>query len=368
MRVLVCPDKFRGTLGAAAVADAIGAGWRRERPDDEIDIAPMADGGEGTAEALVGARGRWVSATVSGPRGDDIEARFALLSDGTAVIESARASGIGLLAHGRRDPRRTTTLGTGQLIGAALDEGAQEVLVCLGGSGTNDGGTGMATGLGARFLDATGTPLAPGGAALLDLATIDLTRLDPRIARTRVVGLADVENPLTGPQGASVVFGPQKGASEEDVWVLDQALAHLAAVTARDVGVSPVDEPGAGAAGGLGFGLMAYLGAHLRQGAAAVADAVGLERRIEEADLVITGEGAFDATSLQGKVVGHVVTLAERARVPVKVLCGRRGEGGDGVDAVALVDEVGLEAAMGDPRASLRTVSAALAANAGVTA
>lgn len=359
MRVLVCPDKFRGTLGAAGVAEAIATGWHRARPDDELDLAPMADGGEGSADALIGDGGRWVSCTVRGPLGDPIDAAFALRRDGVAVIESARASGFALLSDARRDPRRTTTEGTGDLMRRALDEGASQLLVCLGGSATNDGGTGMAVALGARFLDSAGDPLSPGGAALLDLASIDLTGLDRRLATTRVVALADVRNPLTGPQGASAVFGPQKGASGDDVWVLDRALAHLAAVTWRDVGISPADEPGAGAAGGLGFGLLAFTGARLRPGAAAVAEAIELERRVREADLVITGEGSFDATSLQGKVVGYVLDLGRTAGTPVRVVAGRVDGYRTGVVSVA--DEVGLEAAMTQTRGSLVRVAASLA-------
>ena len=365
MRVLVCPDKFRGSLEAAAAAEAFAAGWRRTRPDDELDLAPMADGGEGTAEALTGPDARWIVASVAGPLGDPVEARFALLPDGTAVVGSARAAGMTMLAPSRRDPRRTTTRGVGELMRAALDEGSRRLLVCLGGSATNDGGIGMASALGARFLDARGASIGPGGAAALDLATIDITHLDPRLARTEIVGLADVRNPLTGPEGASAMFGPQKGATEDDVWLLDQALGHLAAVTARDLGVSPATEPGAGAAGGLGFGLLAFLGGRLRPGATAVADAIGLERRLRLADLVVTGEGAFDGTSLEGKVVGHVVEVARLAGVPVVVVCGRADARVDGLEVHALADEVGVEASVQEPRASLMTVASSLAASRG---
>lgn len=366
MRVLVCPDKFRGTLGAQAATDAIATGWRRVRPADELDLAPMADGGEGTAEALVGEHGRWVRTTVEGPLGDPVEATIGITSDGAAVVESARASGVALLAESRRDPRRTGTSGTGQLMRCALDEGATTILVCLGGSATNDGGTGMATALGARFLGADGAPLAPGGAALTTLARIDLTGLDPRIPRTRVVGLADVRIPLTGPNGASAVFGPQKGASPDDVWLLERALVHLAAVTERDLGSSPADEPGAGAAGGLGFGLLAFVGGRLRPGAVAVAEALGLERRVAEADLVITGEGTFDATSLEGKVVGHVLDLARTAGAPAAVLAGRNDLADDDrstarVTVRSLVEAVGSRAALEDPRTSLAALAASLA-------
>jgi glycerate kinase len=365
MRVLVCPDKFRGTLSAAAAAETIATGWRRSRPDDTLDLAPMADGGEGTAEALAGAGSRWATATVRGPLGDPVEGAVALLEDGTAVVESARAAGLGLLAPARRDPRRTSTYGVGELIRLALDHDARRLLVCLGGSGTNDGGTGMATALGARFIDGRGAPLRPGGEPLLDLAAIDISALDPRLLGVRIVGLADVRNPLTGPRGASAIFGRQKGASEDDVWRLDRALGHLAAVVTRDLGISSADEPGAGAAGGLGFGLLVFAGARLRPGAEAVAEAVDLEGRIRDADLVITGEGAFDQTSLEGKVVGHVLGIAEAAGVPAVVVCGS-AEGEIPRTAVrSLVDRVGRDAAFTEPRASLVAVAAALAAEEG---
>lgn len=362
MRVLVCPDKFRGTLVAAEAAEAIATGWRRARPGDDLDVAPMADGGEGTAEAIAGAGSRRVRARVRGPLGDPVDAGIALRADGTAVVESASAAGIALLAPTRRNPRRTSTLGVGDLVRVALDRSAREVLVCLGGSATNDGGAGMATALGARFLDASGSPIREGGEGLLDLARIDVAGLDARLAGVRVTGLADVRNPLTGPRGASAVFGPQKGASDDDVWLLDRALRHLAAVAGRDLGVSPSEEPGAGAAGGLGFGLVAFVGARLRPGAAAVADAIDLEARVREADLVITGEGALDATSLDGKVVGHVLALARAAGIPAVVVCGRAQGVVDGVTVRSLVEEVGREAALSEPRSSLVAVAAALAA------
>jgi glycerate kinase len=366
MRVLVCPDKFRGTLGAASAAQAIATGWRRIRPNDELDLAPMADGGEGTAEALVGERGRWITSIVRGPLGDPVDASFAMTADGTAVVESARASGSALVSGSRRDPRRTSTVGTGELILRALEEGPGTVLVCLGGSATNDGGVGMATALGGRFLDAAGAPVAPGGAGLVSLSRIDLTGLDHRLARTTVVGLVDVRNPLTGPNGASVVFAPQKGASEDDVWLLDRALTHLAAVTARDVGIAPTDEPGAGAAGGLGFGLVAFVGARLREGAAAVAEVLDLEGRVARADIVVTGEGRLDATSIDGKVVGHVLGLTRSTGVATAVLAGRvdldrEDERVAHVEVRSLVEAFGPDVAMGDARSSLVEVAASLA-------
>jgi glycerate kinase len=362
MRVLVCPDKFRGTLDASSAAEAIAAGWRRTRPDDTLDLVPMADGGEGTADALRSAGGREVVARVVGPLGDGIDASVVVLHDGTAVVESARAAGLDLLSALRRNPRRTTTEGVGLLMRTALDEGARRLLVCLGGSATNDGGVGMAAALGVRFLDGRGDPIGPGGEALLDLASVDLGGLDPRLAATEVVGLVDVRNPLTGPTGASATFGPQKGADPDDVWVLERALGHLAAVVHRDLAVAVADEPGAGAAGGLGFGLLAFCGARLRPGAEAVAEVVGLEARVREADLVITGEGALDATSLGGKVVGHVLGIAALAGVPVAVVCGRADVAVPSASVFSLVDAVGADAALADARSSLVSVVERVAA------
>jgi glycerate kinase len=365
MRVLFCPDKFRGTATARQVAESLETGWRRIRPGDQLSLRPMADGGEGTLDALAG-DGRVERVEVTGPLGDPVDAPLAVRADGTAVIEMATASGLQLLRADRRDPRRTTTRGVGELIRAALDAGARRILVCLGGSATNDAGTGMAKALGGRFLDATEGDVPDGGAALSDVARIDLTGLDPRLRSVELVALCDVDNPLTGPRGASAVFGPQKGASREDVWVLDRALADLAAVAARDLGVDLAREPGAGAAGGLGFGLTAFCGARLRRGVDAVADAVGLEAAVDGADLVVTGEGALDATSLGGKVVGAVLDRARLAGTPVVVVCGRADELPAGVDVTALVDLVGEAVALGEARRALETAGEALASRADV--
>jgi glycerate kinase len=368
MRVLVAPDKFRGTLSAVAAAEAIEAGWLRERPRDRIDLVPMADGGEGTMDALVGALGgRTETTSVTGPLGDQVDASFGLASGagGTVgVIEMARASGLGLIADARRDPRRATTRGTGELMARAIERGATSLLVCIGGSATNDGGTGMAAGLGWRFLDATGHELPDGGAALLGLARIDAGSVTAALRHVSVSGACDVDNPLTGPSGASAVYGPQKGASEDAVWLLDRALGHLAAVVHRDLGVDLKDEPGAGAAGGLGFGLLAFAGAHLRRGVDVVTEAVGLADRLVGADLVITGEGALDAQSLRGKVPAGVLDLARSRGVPAAIVCGRAEIEPPGVTVRSLVDAVGAEAAMGQARRSLETVSAQLAARA----
>lgn len=365
MRVLVAPDKFRGTLTARQAAEAIETGWRRARPADSLDLVPMADGGEGTLEALVEAQGgRIVAATVTGPLGDVVDAAFGLVEtvDGpTGVVESARASGLAVLGEGRRDPLHTTTRGTGELIVAALEAGARRVVVCLGGSATNDGGVGMASALGIRFLDARGKDLGDGGEALLELARIDERDLHPAVAAASFLGATDVENPLCGPSGASHVYGPQKGASPDDVFLLDRALSHLAAIVHHDLGIALKDEPGAGAAGGLGFGLLAFCGARLRRGVDVVIDAVDLGGKMDGADLVITGEGSLDAQSLYGKVPAGVIRLAALLSVPVAVLCGRSEVTPEGVTVRSLVDRVGEQAALGDARRSLELLAGELA-------
>ncbi|HLB39795.1 MAG TPA: glycerate kinase [Actinomycetota bacterium] len=364
MRVLVCPDKFRGTLTALQAAEAIERGWRRERPLDELEIVPLADGGEGTLDALVpdlaDTDARRVRCTVRGPLGEPLGAEFGLRGR-TGVVEMARASGLELLTTERRDPRRTTTRGTGELMLAALDAGVDRLLVCLGGSATNDGGVGMAAALGARFLDAEGRAIADGGAALMDLVRIDIGPMPATLRTVGVIGVTDVDNALCGPAGAAAMFAPQKGASPEDVVLLDRALAHLAAVTARDLGVDRSREPGAGAAGGLGFGLMAFAGARLRPGVEVVMEAVGFERRARAADLIITGEGSFDEQSLHGKVPAGVLGFAASAGVPVVIACGVASVAPEGVSVRSLVERVGAEAALGDARRSLELVAHELA-------
>ena len=260
MRVLVAPDKFKGTLTAEEAAEAIARGWERGDPTAEIETVPMADGGEGTLDALIAALGgERLTQEVSGPLGDPVGAEFAVVPTETGplgVVEMARASGLALISPARRDPRRTTTRGTGELILAACRAGVERVLVCIGGSATNDGGAGMAQAVGVRLLDSRGVDLGPGGAALLELATIDMTTLDPSVRAASFVVATDVDNPLVGPHGASAVYGPQKGATQEDVALLDTALGHLAAVIHHDLGLDIRIVPGGGAAGGLGGGLM----------------------------------------------------------------------------------------------------------------
>ncbi|MBL7524434.1 glycerate kinase, partial [Frankia sp. CNm7] len=311
LRVVIAPDSFKGSLAADQVADALADGWLSARPDDHVVRLPVADGGEGTldvfATAVPGARRHPV--TVLGPGGRPVDAEWLALPDGTAVVELARGSGLPLLGH-RRDPLGAHTVGLGQLLAAALDDPAtRQIIVTLGGSASTDGATGALAALGARFLDDGGAELPPGGGALARLAAVDLTGLRPPPPRG-VLCLTDVDAPLCGPRGAAAVFGPQKGAGADEITLLDGALRRLAALLGGDPGAA-----GAGAAGGAGYGLAAAWGARLVPGAATVAEHAGLPAALAEADLVITGEGRFDATSLAGKVVGGVLGMAAVAGV-----------------------------------------------------
>jgi glycerate kinase len=367
VRVLVAPDKFKGTLSAQQAAEAIAGGWERGDPAAQVEAVPMADGGEGTLDTLVAALGgNRFTEQVSGPLGDPVRAEFAVVpanGSGLGVVEMARASGLELISPARRDPKRTTTRGTGELILAACRGGAERVLVCIGGSATNDGGAGMAQAVGVRLLDARGADLRPGGGALLDLAAIDMSAMDPTVRATSFVVASDVDNPLVGPNGASAVYGPQKGASPEDVALLDRALGHLAAVIHRDLGLDVRDVPGAGAAGGLGGGLMAFLGARLRPGVDVVIEAVRLRERMEKADLVVTGEGMFDVQSLHGKAPAGVLRVATEFGVPAVVLCGQKRAVHPEARVVALADRFGLDQAMERTRMLLQDLAAEVAAD-----
>ena len=324
MRVLIAPQEFKGSLSAVEAADAIRRGVVRVWPHAEIDTAPLADGGPGTVEALVRAGGGRISiARVDGPLGAPVDARWGRIDDGRcAVIEMASASGLTLLRPEQLDPRRASTYGVGQLMLHALEAGARRILVGVGGSATNDGGAGMAEALGAVLLDEHGRRLPPGGAALADLASIDASRLDSRLARVDIRVLCDVRNPLLGPNGASAVYGPQKGADAACAALLDRALANYADILERDLGVRAADVPGAGAAGGLAAGLLAFCGASLQSGFDAVADAVRLAARIAAADLVISGEGRLDAQSSYGKTTAGVAALSAAADTPCLVVAG----------------------------------------------
>jgi glycerate 2-kinase len=321
MRVIVAPDKFEGSLTAGQAAQAIRAGLLRARPDAEVVGLPLGDGGAGTLEALVAAGFERVPVPASGPTGEPVAAAIAVQGH-RSFVEMAEASGLKRLPGGRRAPLAATTYGTGELLRAALDRGAREVVLGIGGSATTDGGAGMAAALGARFLDDAGAELPPGGAALLRLAHVDTAGLDPRLRHVAVTVAADVDNPLVGPNGAAHVFGPQKGAGPDDVLLLDSALRRYARVLAADLGVDVADTPGAGAAGGLGAGAIAFLGARLRSGIELVLDLVGFHEAVAAADLVVTGEGKLDGQSLRGKAPVGVARAATAHGVPVVALAG----------------------------------------------
>ena len=367
VRVVVAPDKFEGTLTAKEAARALAAGWRRADRSAELEEVPVADGGSGTLDTLVDALGgRRERVRVTGPMGDPVEADFGLAetADGTiAVVEMARASGIGLVSEGRRNPMLASTRGTGELIAAACRHGPRRVLVCIGGSATNDGGAGMAQALGIRLLDERGDELPPGGGALRQLARIDTSAMDPAVRGTEVVVACDVDNPLTGPRGASAVYGPQKGATPKQVRILDEALGHLAAVFHRDLGLDVRDVPGAGAAGGLGAGLVTFLGARLRPGFDLVASVLGLERRFERADVVVTGEGSYDAQSERGKAPAGVLRMAQEHGCRTVLVAGQVDASAPPADLVySLADRAGLEAALARPAELLEEAAAEAAA------
>jgi glycerate kinase len=340
MRFVIAPDSFKGSASAKEVAQAIADGLKVALPESEFDLVPMADGGEGTVDALVAATsGRIVTVKVTGPLGEPVEAFFGILGDGTtAVIEMAAAAGLHLVPPQKRNPLVTTTYGVGELIKAALDMGCRKLIVGIGGSATNDGGAGMAQALGAKLLDENGKEIGFGGGELGKLARIDLTGLDKRLEEAEILVACDVTNPLTGPNGASAVYGPQKGATPEMVKVLDENLRKFAEIIRRDLGVDVEHVPGAGAAGGLGAGLMAFCRAKLQRGIDLVIEAVKLDERVAKTDLVITGEGKLDFQTGFGKVPYGVAQVAKRHGKPVIAIVGQLGEGAEkcrdwGIDA-----------------------------------
>ncbi|MFJ5218489.1 glycerate kinase [Streptomyces sp. NPDC088354] len=318
-RVLIAADKFKGSLTAVEVAQRIGAGLRRAAPDVVVESVPVADGGDGTVDAAVAAGFERRLVEVTGPLGEPVTAAYALRG-GTAVVEMAEASGLRHLPPGVFAPLTATTYGTGELLRAALDAGARSLVLGVGGSATNDGGAGMLAALGARLLDARGVPVGPGGAALADVATADLSGLDARLADTEVVLASDVDNPLLGPKGAAAVYGPQKGATPDDVATLDTALARFAEVLDA---AAAAEAPGAGAAGGVGFGALVGLRARFRPGVEVLMDMLGFAEALERADLVITGEGSLDEQTLHGKAPAGVAAAARARDVEVVAVCGR---------------------------------------------
>lgn len=333
MRFVVAPDSFKECAPASVVARAIAEGLAKACPEAEIDVAPMADGGEGTVDSLVTATGgSIIDLEVTGPLGEPVQAMYGVLGDGsTAVIEMASASGLALVPASRRDPRVTTSRGTGELLRHALDRGVSRIIVGIGGSATNDAGAGMAQALGYSLRDAQGNELPPGGAALARLARLDATARRRGLESCEILVACDVSNPLCGPEGASAVYGPQKGATPEMTRELDDALKHFAVVVAEHFGIQVEAMPGGGAAGGLGAGLVAFAGARLRPGVEIVAEAFDLARRIEGSDLVITGEGRLDGQSVKGKTPVGVARLAKRLGVPCVAIAGALGPGYEAV-------------------------------------
>ncbi|WP_309065416.1 glycerate kinase [Microbacterium sp.] len=322
MRIVIAPDKFKGSLSAEEVAQAVADGLRDALPDAEIELAPAADGGEGTVDAAVANGFARHVAMVSGPLGAPVAAAWAQRDD-VAVIEMAAASGLELLPPAERDALRASSRGTGELIAAALAHGARRIVLAVGGSASTDGGAGMLAALGARLLDAHGNDVPDGGGALGSVRRVDLTGLDPRLADAEIVLASDVDHPLLGAHGAARVFGPQKGASPEDVELLDAALAVFADALEAASGVAARDLAGAGAAGGVGFGALAALGASRRAGVDVVLELTRLAERLRGADLVVTGEGSLDEQSLGGKTPIGVARTAATAGVRVVAVCGR---------------------------------------------
>ncbi|WP_033931931.1 glycerate kinase [Vibrio cholerae] len=341
MKVVIAPDSFKESLTAKQVCDAIQAGLARVWHDAKFVAIPVADGGEGTVQSLVDAtQGRLVEVKVMGPQGKRVEAFYGMLGDNqTAVIEMAAASGLHHVPVAQRDPKLTTSFGTGELIRHALDQGVTKLIIGLGGSATNDGGVGMLAALGARFTNADGDPIQLTGGGLRELTHIDLQDFDPRLQNCDILVACDVNNPLCGDKGASAVFGPQKGATPEDVQLLDGALRQFGLLTEKVTGKMVLESAGAGAAGGMGAALLAYTQARLRPGIEIVLETVQLAHQVSDADLVITGEGRIDSQTVHGKTPMGVAKVAKRFDVPVLALCGCTGDNYQavyqcGIDAV----------------------------------
>lgn len=323
MNVIVAIDSLKGSLSSLQAGAAAKAGILRAIPDATVSVKPVADGGEGTVNALVsGLSGRSVTIAVTGPLGETVEATYGILPDHIAVIEMAEAAGLPLVPAEKRNPMNTTTYGVGEMILHALDEGCRSFIIGIGGSATNDGGTGMLRALGCHFRKTDGTDIAPGAQELAGLATIETEALDPRLKESRFSIACDVTNPLCGPNGASYIFAPQKGADPATVRKLDAALAHLADITAAALGTDLRDQPGAGAAGGLGFAFASYLNGTLRPGVDIVLDAVLPESELRAADIVVTGEGRFDGQTAMGKAPVGIARRAKACGCKVIVLAG----------------------------------------------
>ncbi|MXG73507.1 glycerate kinase [Escherichia coli] len=373
MKIVIAPDSYKESLSALEVATAIERGFREIFPSANYVKLPVADGGEGTVEAMVAAtQGRIIHVPVTGPLGEPVEGFYGLSGDDqSAFIEMAAASGLELVPPSQRNPLKTTSWGTGELIRHALDAGVKHIIIGIGGSATNDGGAGMVQALGAKLLDAAQKPVGLGGGELATLAHIDLTGLDKRLKACRIEVACDVTNPLTGEEGATAVFGPQKGATPEMIVNLDNALAHYAQVIARDLDIDVLNLSGGGAAGGMGAALYAFCGAKLRQGIEIVTDALHLADQVADADLVITGEGRIDSQTIHGKVPVGVAKVAKRFNKPVIGIAGSlTADVGavheHGIDAVFSVIyticslEDALENASENVRMAARNIAAAL--------
>jgi glycerate 2-kinase len=330
-RVVLAPDSFRGSLSAAAVVDHLAEGISSVRADVRVVRCPVADGGEGTLDAALGAGFTRVPVRAAGPAGRPVDSAIAV-RDGVAVAEMADACGLVRMGGGRLNPLGASSRGAGDLVRAALDAGCRKIVLAVGGSASTDGGAGMLEALGARLLDADGIAVSPGGAGLTQLSRVDLSSLDRRLASTKIVLASDVDNPLLGADGAAAVYGPQKGATDADVHLLEKALTRWAdLVDPQSAGL-----PGAGSAGGVGFAAMAALGARMRPGIDVVLDLVGLRDLVEGADLVVAGEGRLDGQTLRGKAVAGVASVARAFRVPAVAVCGARRLDDEGVAALGL--------------------------------
>jgi glycerate kinase len=330
LKIVIAPDSFKGSMTAKEASDAIAAGILSELPQAQIVAVPMADGGDGTVQSIVDAEGgTFFRSKVCGPLGAETEAVYGVVHEDTAIIEMAEASGLCLLSAPERNPLRTTTVGTGQLILDALNRGCRKFLLGIGGSATNDGGAGLAQALGFRLLDKAGEEIPPGGGGLKKLHRIDAASADPRLRDAAFTVACDVQNPLCGPHGASAVFGPQKGATPEMVKVLDENLGHFAQIVRRDLGKDVAEIPGTGASGGLGAGCLAFLDAELKSGVEIVIGATGLQEKMTGAALVFTGEGQCDAQTADGKTAMGVAALAKSLNIPVILIAGSIGEGAE---------------------------------------
>lgn len=344
MQILIAPDSYKGSLSSTQVANAMEKGLVRVFEGASIHKIPIADGGEGTVEAMVCATGgRVFQSWVRGPDGAAVQSVWGVLGDGqTAVIEMAAASGLSLVLETKRNPRVTSSFGVGQLIRVAMDRGYMKIILGLGGSATNDGGAGMAEALGFRFMNKAGESLPPGGAALKNLHRIDLSQVDPRLKMTQITVACDVDNPLYGPNGASVIYGPQKGATPEMISELDSALMNFAKIAFATTGRDVANIPGAGAAGGMGAGLLFFTDAVLKPGVQVVLEATGMENLVREADLIVTGEGRTDSQTSFGKAPSGVGELAKKYDKVAICLSGSLGEGAEnilrnGIHAIASI-------------------------------